>query len=200
MAFTCAGVGSAQVPSRGRSRKDRPAWHHLSTILYQGQWHRKAYKYTCDKAQKHGKDSTPRYHPKNLATIERNKTMTRQYATHPAKHTRSQTKETRQGPTRTNASDHPDLPKNTTVRGDGKIVNVNRRRAALKGKPILLDAIIKDNNLDCSKRTLQRTLRERIIQNPTAKDRLILCGPKVEEQHFKHWVSCHPNENNAVVN
>ncbi|KAK6365723.1 hypothetical protein LTS17_011110 [Exophiala oligosperma] len=102
--------------------------------------------------------------------------MTRQYATHPAKHTRSQTKETRQGPTRTNATDHPDLPKNTTVKGDGKIVNVNRRRAALKGKPVIkgldLDAIIKKNNLNCSKRTLRRTLRERVIRDPTAKDRI----------------------------
>ncbi|KAJ9622126.1 hypothetical protein H2204_011707 [Knufia peltigerae] len=72
--------------------------------------------------------------------------------------------------------DHPDLPKNTTVKGDGKIVNVNRRRAALKGKPVIkgldLDAIIKKNNLNCSKRTLRRTLRERVIRDPTAKDRI----------------------------
>lgn len=62
------------------------------------------------------------------------------------------------------------------MKADGKVVNLNRRRAGLKGKPILkgldLDAMIREHNLNCSKRTLQHALRERIAQNPTAKDRL----------------------------
>ncbi|KAK5461057.1 hypothetical protein LTS15_003120 [Exophiala xenobiotica] len=109
--------------------------------------------------------------------------MPRKYITRPAGKAQSQSNKPSRAPApaRRNASSSQSTgPRHekhaTTVKGDGKVVNINRRRAALKGKPILkgldLDAIIRENGLNCSKRTLQRALRERVIQDPTAKDRL----------------------------
>ncbi len=90
--------------------------------------------------------------------------MPRQYITRPAGNPQSQSNKTSRAPARArrNRSSSQTDPKHekhaTTVKGDGKVVNLNRRRAALKGNPLLkgldLDAMIREENLNCSKRTL----------------------------------------------